>query len=112
MIIIIGFIVVIGCVLGGFLMGGGHLLALMHPNEVIIIGGGALGAMIVMSPMKVLKDLVHGLITCLKGSPHGRASYDELFKVLYELFLLGRRNGMIALEEHVMEPEKSEIFKK
>ena len=112
MIVTIGFIVVIVSVLGGFLMGGGHVAALMHPNELIIIGGGALGAMIVMSPRKVLMDLVHGLVSCLKGSPYGRASYDELLKLLYELFLLGRRNGMIALEEHVMEPNNSEIFKR
>ena len=112
MIIVIGFIVVIASVLGGFIMGGGHLIALMHPNELIIIGGGALGAMVVMSPRKVLKDMISGLIACLKGSPHSRESYDELFKVLYELFLLGRRNGMIALEEHVMEPQNSQIFQK
>ena len=112
MIIGIGFFIVIASVLGGFMMGGGSVAALVHPNELIIIAGGALGAMIVMAPKKVLMDLVHGLITCLKGSPHSRAAYDELLKLLYELFLLGRRNGMIALEEHVMEPEKSEIFKK
>jgi chemotaxis protein MotA len=112
MIIAIGFIIVIGSVLGGFMMGGGSLGALVHPNELIIIVGGALGAMIVMAPKKVLMDLVHGLITCLKGSPHSRAAYDELLKLLYELFLLGRRNGMIALEEHVMEPQNSQIFKK
>src|SRR6185437_5386320 len=80
--------------------------------ELIIIGGGALGALVVMSPRKVLKDMISGLIACLKGSPHSRESYDELFKILYELFLLGRRNGMIALEEHVMEPQNSQIFQK
>lgn len=112
MIIGIGFFIVIASVIGGFIMGGGSVAALFHPNELIIIAGGALGAMIVMAPKKVLMDLVHGLITCLKGSPHSRAAYDELLKLLYELFLLGRRNGMIALEEHVMEPQKSEIFKK
>src|SRR5665213_2065173 len=60
MIIVIGFIIVTGSVLGGFLMGGGHLIALMHPNELIIICGGALGAMVVMSPKKVLKDHITG----------------------------------------------------
>jgi chemotaxis protein MotA len=112
MIIAIGFIIVIASIIGGFLMGGGNLLTLLHPNELIIIAGGASGAMIVMAPKKVLKDLASGLITCLKGSPHSRAAYDELLKLLYELFLLGRRNGMIALEEHVMEPENSAIFKR
>jgi len=112
MIIIIGAIVVLLSVVGGFIIGGGHIIALMHPNELIIIAGGALGALIIMSPRKVLVDIVKGLLVCLKGTPYSRASYEELLKVLYELFLLGRRNGMIALEEHVLEPQNSSIFKK
>ncbi|HEY9173213.1 MAG TPA: flagellar motor stator protein MotA [Verrucomicrobiae bacterium] len=112
MIILIGSVVVVLCVIGGFVMGGGHIGALWHPNELVIIGGGALGALIIMSPKKVLKDMVKGLLVCLKGAPHNRASYDELLKVLYELFLIGRRNGMIALEEHVLDPSNSSIFKR
>jgi chemotaxis protein MotA len=112
MIIIIGTIVVILCVFGGFVIGGGHLLVLVHPNELLIIGGGALGALLIMSPMKVLKEIVGGMKLCLQGAPHNREAYEQLLKVLYELFMLGRRSGMIALEEHVLEPEKSSIFKK
>jgi chemotaxis protein MotA len=112
MIIIVGVLIVVSCVLGGFVFGGGHLLVLIHPNELIIIGGGALGALIIMSPRKVLMDIVRGLATCMKGAPHNRAAYDDLLKVLYELFLIGRRNGMIALEEHILDPANSSIFKK
>lgn len=112
MIIIIGSIIVTVSVIGGFMMGGGHLGALFHPNELIIIGGGAMGALIIMSPKKVLLDIAKGLLICLKGAPYNRASYDDLLKVLYELFLLGRRNGMIALEEHVLDPTNSAIFKR
>lgn len=112
MIILIGFCIVTICVLGGFVFGGGHLLVLVHPNELIIIGGGAIGALIIMSPRKVLIDIVKGLVTCIKGTPHNRAAYEDLLKVLYELFLIGRRNGMIALEEHVLDPANSSIFKK
>jgi chemotaxis protein MotA len=112
MIIIIGALVVIFCVFGGFVFGGGHLMVLIHPNELMIIGGGALGALLIMSPIKVLKEIVSGMSLCLKGAPHSRAAYEELLKVLYELFMLGRRSGMIALEEHVLEPQKSSIFKK
>jgi chemotaxis protein MotA len=112
MILIIGICVVCFCVFGGFVFGGGHLGVLVHPNELLIIGGGALGAMIFMSPMKVLKELLAGMKLCLKGAPHSRTAYENLLKLLYELFMLGRRNGMIALEEHVLEPEKSSIFKK
>jgi chemotaxis protein MotA len=112
MIIFIGCIVVLACVLGGFAMGGGHLATLVHVNELVIIGGGALGALIIMSPRKVLADLAKGMLDCLKGTPFSRGAYDELLKVLYELFMLGRRSGMIALEEHVLEPGNSSIFKR
>jgi chemotaxis protein MotA len=112
MIIFIGFLVVVFSVFGGFVMGGGHLIWLMHPNEVIIIGGGAVGALIIMSPRKVLVDIASGTMMALKGTPHSRAAYEELLKVLYELFLLGRRNGMIALEEHVFDPKNSAVFNK
>lgn len=112
MIIIVGITVVLICVFGGFVFGGGHLLVLVHPNELIIIGGGALGALMIMSPRKVLIDIIKGLVTCVKGAPHSRAAYEDLLKVLYELFLIGRRNGMIALEEHVLDPANSSIFKK
>lgn len=112
MIIFVGCIVVFFSVIGGFVMGGGHPGALIHPNELLIIGGGALGGLVIMSPRKVLMDMAKGLVVCLKGAPYNRAAYDELFKLLYELFLLGRRNGMIALEEHVMEPDKSPIFQR
>jgi chemotaxis protein MotA len=112
MIIVIGALVVVGCVFGGFAWGGGHLGALLHLNELLIIGGGALGALIIMSPRKVLVDLVKSMIHSFKGAPFSRAAYDELLKVLFELFMLGRRNGMIALEEHVLDPRSSSIIKK
>ena len=112
MIIIFGTIVVMVCVFGGFAWGGGHIGALLHFNELMIIAGGALGALIIMSPRKVLLDLARGMLDCLKGAPYSRAAYDELLKVLYELFMLGRRNGMIALEEHVLDPANSSVFKK
>lgn len=114
MIIIIGSIVVTVCVFGGFMMGGGNIHVVLHAlaKEIIIIAGGAFGALIIMSPKKVLMDILKNIMACLKGSPYTRASYEDLLKVLYELFLLGRRNGMIALEEHVMDPSKSSVFKK
>jgi chemotaxis protein MotA len=114
MIIILGCLVVIGCVFGGYLLEHGQLEVILKAtvNEVLIIAGGAFGSMIIMAPKKILIDIAKGLAACLKGAPHSKASYEDLLKVLYELFLLGRRNGMIALEEHIMEPEKSSVLKK
>lgn len=112
MIILVGAFIVFASVVGGFVLGGGHLGALWHVNELIIIGGGALGALVIMSPKKVLMDIVRGLGSAFKGAPHDRQAYEDLLRVLYELFLLGRRNGMIALEEHVLDPGQSSILKR
>ena len=112
MIVIVGFIVVIGCVLGGFSMAGGHVGALYHPSEIVTIGGAALGALIVMSPKKVLIDLMKGLIATLKGSPFGKKAYEELFQSMYEVFRLVRRNGLLTLESHLTNLHESTIFGK
>jgi chemotaxis protein MotA len=77
-----------------------------------MIAGAALGALVIMSPKKVLIDLGKLTFLSIKGAPYSRVAYEDLLKALYELFLLGRRNGMIALEEHVMNPEASAIFQK
>jgi chemotaxis protein MotA len=112
MIVIIGFIIVTGCVLGGFSMAGGHVGALWHPSEVVTIGGAALGAMVVMSPKKVLIDLMKACIASLKGSPFGKKSYEELFQAMYEVFRLVRRNGLLTLESHLADLHHSSIFGK
>jgi chemotaxis protein MotA len=112
MIVIIGALIVLGSVIGGFVMGGGKPLALLHLSEFVIIVGAAFGAMVIMSPKKVLMDLAKQVLGTLKGSPYNKQAYDELFKALYELFMLGRRSGMVALEEHVMNPGASSIFGK
>ncbi|HTG45029.1 MAG TPA: flagellar motor stator protein MotA [Verrucomicrobiae bacterium] len=112
MIIIVGAIIVLASVIGGFVMAGGHPGALIQISEFVVICGSATGALIIMSPKKVLLDMVHQALAALKGAPHNKASYEELFKALYELFMLARRNGMIALEEHVTSPQGSTIFAK
>lgn len=112
MVVIVGSIVVLLCVLGGFTLSGGHIHALIHPAELLTIGGSALGAMIVMSPTKVLKDLVKGLLGTLKGSAYNRKAYDQLFKSMYELLRVARREGMLGLELHMSDPHASPIFSK
>ncbi len=112
MVVILGCLCVTGCVLGGFMMAGGHLESLVHPSEFVTIGGASLGALIVMSPMSVLKGLVKGLIQTLKGAPYGKKSYEETFSALYELFRIARRDGLLALEGHIADPHKSAVFAK
>jgi len=105
-------LMVIASVAGGFLMAGGHVATLMHLSELVIIGGAAAGATIIMAPKKVLLALLAQLLHVLKGAPYRRKSYEDLFMMLYELFLLGRRNGLIALEEHLTNPRSSAIFQR
>ena len=86
--------------------------ALVQISEFVTIGGSALGAMVVMSPKKVLVDLARGLLQCVKGSAYGKQAYEDLFKALYETFRTARRDGLISLESHLSEPEGSAIFSK
>ncbi|MCX7701571.1 MAG: flagellar motor stator protein MotA [Gemmataceae bacterium] len=108
--VIVGCIVVLVAVLVGFTMAGGHVGALIHPSEFITIGGAAFGALIVMSPKKVLVDVFKSVLQLLKGSPYNRAAYVELFKLLYVLAKLVRRDGMLALDSHISSPKESPIF--
>jgi chemotaxis protein MotA len=112
MVVIIGCVVVTAAVLLGFVLSGGQIGALIHPTEVLTIGGAALGALIIMSPVKVLKDLMRGILSTLKGPPFGHAAYCELFQALYDLMRVARREGLIILESHVTNPHESDIFRK
>jgi len=108
--VFVGAIVVLVCVLVGFSMAGGHVGALIHPSEFVTIGGAALGALLIMSPKKVLGDVMRGIMQVLKGSPYNKAMYSDLFKVLYQFSRLIRREGLIALESHLENPHDSKIF--
>jgi chemotaxis protein MotA len=110
MIVLIGVAVVMGAVLAGFMMSGGQLGALMHPSELLTIGGAAMGAMIMMSPISVLKNLGIALIGTLKGSQYDKATYRELFKLMYDLLRIARRDGLLMLERHVSDPHHSEVI--
>jgi chemotaxis protein MotA len=112
MIVIVGCIVVLGAVLGGFTIAGGHVGALIHISEFVTIGGAAIGALIVMSPKKVLIDLLKGVMQVIKGSPYNKQAYRDLFKLLYDLLRTARRDGLLALEAHVSNPHESSIFNK
>lgn len=112
MLVIVGAIVVVAAVLGGFTMAGGHVHSLIHPSELVTIAGAAMGALIIMSPIKVIKDLLRGVIATIKGSPFNKNAYEELFKAMYELLKLARYNGLLALEPHLANPNESSILSK
>lgn len=111
MIAIVGIFVVVGAVLGGYIMEGGSLLVLFQPAEFLIIGGAALGAMLVGTPMKTLKLMTGQLLRLPANGPSSR-DYLDLLLMLYELLNLTRREGLLALENHVEHPDESDILKK
>lgn len=112
MLIIVGAVIVIASTLGGFMLAGGHPGVLLHVSEFVVILGIALGVLIIATPVHVIKEIVHKTKEALAGKTAEKKDFFELLKLLYELFMMGRRNGLIALEEHVMEPEKSSLFQK
>lgn len=112
MVTIGGCIVVLVAVLVGFSMAGGHMGALMHPSELVTIGGSSLGALIIMSPKKVIVDLIRCVIQVVKGTPYNRATYVELFDLLYAAAKITRRDGLLALESQLGEPKESPLFQK
>jgi chemotaxis protein MotA len=110
MFIIIGILIVFGAVIGGYMMEHGHLKVLLQPAELIIIGGAAIGTVLVANPLHILKQIVAGILGTLKGSPFTKNRYLDILKMLYDLFNKARREGLIALEMDVEEPDKSAIF--
>lgn len=112
MLILIGYFIVLAATLGGFMVAGGHPAVLMHVSEFIVIGGIAGGVLVIASPKKVLTGTVHATMVALKGALPNRDDYLDLFKILYELFMTGKKSGLIALDEHVSNPENSAIFRK
>jgi len=112
MLILVGAFIVIASTLGGFMMVGGNPLVLLQVSEFVVIGGVAIGVLVIASPAHVLKEIVHKVKAAMFGKTASREEFNDLLKLLYEVFMMGRRNGLIALEEHVMEPEKSSIFQR
>jgi chemotaxis protein MotA len=109
---IIGTVVVLACVLGGFLATGSSLLLLWHPLEVVIICGAALGAFLISNPLKVVKSAFTGALGLVKSVRYGRAEYIQLLKLIYDILVLARKEGLLAIEQHIEDVPKSAIFKK
>jgi chemotaxis protein MotA len=110
-LIIGGFLVVIASVAGGYLWHGGNLLLLNQPAEFVIIGGSAVGILLISTPMAVVRELVAQIKHALSsGTP--KEHYAELLVMLYQLFRVAQASGVMALESHVDNPTESPVFTK
>ena len=112
MFIIIGVIIVFASTIVGFMMAGGNPIVLVHASEFVIILGMAFGVLVIATPIHVIKEMVRKFKVALVGKTDTKDNYIDLMKMLYEIFMIGRRSGLIALEEHVMNPGASAIFNK
>lgn len=112
MFIIIGILVVLGCVLGGFLMINGPLGVLIQPSEFVVIGGAVIGATLAANPLKFLMRIIAILPVALKGSPYNKNTYSEVLRMQYDVFVNSKKGGMLSIEEDVNNPMSSSIFSK
>jgi chemotaxis protein MotA len=110
MLVIVGAVIVLGSVLGGYVALGGHIAVLIQPFEVVIICGAAIGAFIISNPKAVLSKTMSAISSTLKGSKYDKQAYLELLGLQYTLFKLGRSKGPLALEQHLENPEESAVF--
>ncbi len=114
MFFIIGALVVLGAVLGGYLWEGGKLGVLMHPipPETTIILGSGIGGFLMSNPMSVIKAVAANIMVPLKGPKYSKAIYMESLMMQYEVYVNIKKGGLLALEQDVNDPHSSSIFKK
>jgi chemotaxis protein MotA len=112
MFAIIGIVVVFGAIVCGYLMEHGNIRVLLQPAELIIIGGAAVGTVLIANPLHVLKRIAGGVGGVFGGSKYTKQAYIDSLKMMYDLLNKARKEGLMVLENDVEEPEKSPIFSK
>jgi chemotaxis protein MotA len=112
MFAILGILIVIGAIAGGYLMEHGQLLVLLQPAELVIILGAAIGTILIANPFATVMRLLKATCSVFGGSERNKAFYLDNLKLLNDLFVYGRKNGMPKLEADVDQPQKSPVFSK
>src|SRR5437588_11473981 len=107
---IIGIVVGFGCIAAGYLMEHGNMKVLAQPAELIIIGGAALGTVLISNPIHTLKQMISGVIGAFGSSKYGTKRYIDSLKMMYELLQKARKEGLVALETDIEDPDKSPLF--
>lgn len=112
MFVILGMLVVIAAILGGYFLEGGNFKVLLQPAELVIIGGAALGTLLIANPLPILIAMGKGVVAAFLPTRYSKAFYLENLKLLNDLFGHARKNGLAKLEADVEEPDKSQLFAK
>jgi chemotaxis protein MotA len=111
-VLIVGLIVVLASVIGGFMMAGGQVMVLVQVAEIVVILGAGVGSILVSNKPAFLGQIVREVMGVMKPSPYNKETYLSLFRMLFQMFNLAKRDGLLALESHVEHPEESELFQK
>lgn len=112
MLALFGILVVFGAVFGGYVVEQGNLYVLLQPAELLIVGGGALGIVLVANPPATIRRMVSGALAAFRSPAYSRATYLRSLRMLYEVFSFAQRAGVMALENDVEDPKKSRILSK
>ena len=110
MFVLIGYLLVVGSVLGGYALAGGHMGALFQPLELLIIAGGAIGAFVVSNSGKALRAVLRALPSLLKGSRYSKTRYMALMALLYNVLSKARKEGLMSIESDLENPAESPLF--
>lgn len=110
MLVLLGYLIVCASVIGGFVLSGGHVKALMQPLELLIIFGAAFGAFVVSNSSKALKATFKSLPLLFKSSHYNKKVYVELLSLMYVLLLKMKRDGAISIDNDIERPKESPIF--
>ncbi|MFC7434841.1 flagellar motor stator protein MotA [Hydrogenophaga bisanensis] len=114
MFVIIGFVISMICIFGVFIIHGGNIGVILKalPFEMATIFGAAIGAFLINNQMKVVKATLKGFGQCFKGSQYTKARYMELLALQYDILQKARKEGLMAIEQDVENPDQSPLFKK
>ncbi|MDD2942573.1 MAG: flagellar motor stator protein MotA [bacterium] len=110
MFVIVGYIIILGCVIGGFILAGGHVGVLIQPVEILIIAGAAFGSFVSGNSLYNIKSSIAGALGCLKGEQYTTDFYNQLLLSFNALAQKARKEGMLALEAVVENPDSSNVF--
>ena len=114
MFVLIGWAVAMACIFGVYIVHGGNIGVILKalPFEMITIFGAAIGAFLANNQMKVVKASLAGLGRCFKGSKFSKARYLELLALMFDILQKARKEGLMAIEQDVENPDQSPVFKK
>jgi chemotaxis protein MotA len=111
MFVIIGIVLVLVATMVGYTMHGGNIAVLIQINEFIVLGGAGFGSFLAANGMKNVQASIKAVLGLFKPDPYTNASYNDMLKMMYQLFNVARKEGLLGLEKHIEEPEKSDIMK-